>query len=87
MYQKFEQFRGFDLDPDVLNKEIDTMFNDLVQAPEMIEKMTASGDEASYLAEGYEGVAGFFNRVGRMDDIPDYESLIDPSFLEKAIAE
>lgn len=87
MYQEFEQFRGFDLEPDVLAKEIDTMFNDLVQAPEMIEKMTASGGEASYLAKGYEGVAGFFNRVGRMDDIPDYESLIDPSFLEKAIAE
>lgn len=87
MYREFEQFRGFDLDPAVLEKEIDTMFNDLVQAPEMIEKMTASGGEKSYLAKGYEGVAGFFNRVGRMDDIPDYESLIDPSFLQKAISE
>ncbi len=87
MYQEFEQFRGFDLDPAVLAKEVDTMFNDLVQAPEMIEKMTASGGEASYLAKGYEGVAGFFNRVGRMDSIPDYEPLIDPSFLQKAISE
>jgi len=87
MYKEFEQFRGFDLDPDVLAKEINTMYNDLVQAPEMIEKMTASGGEASYLAKGYEGVAGFFQRVGRMDSIPDYEPLIDPSFLEKAISE
>jgi sulfonate transport system substrate-binding protein len=86
LYKKFEQFRGFDLDPKVLAKEIDVMFNDLATADEMIEKMTAKGGEKSYLAKGYEGVAGFFKRVGRMDSIPDYEKLIDPSFLKKATA-
>ena len=86
MYLKFEQFRGFDLDESVLREEV-KLLGLLNSGQQMLEAMSPGADGKSYIAKGYEGVAGFFNRVGRMDNIPDYQPLVDSSFLEKAIAE
>ena len=86
LYQKFDQFRGFESDPEVLREEA-KLLQYLFSGEEMLERMRGSEGESSYIARGYEGVAGFFNRVGRMEGIPDYNPLIDPSFLEQALAE
>lgn len=85
MYLKFEQFRGFELDESVLRAEV-KLLGLLNSGAQMLEAMSPDAEGKSYIAKGYEGVAGFFNRVGRMDNIPDYQPLIDASFLEKALA-
>lgn len=86
LYLKFDQFRGFESDEAVLREEVKHLMNLVLTGPQMLKLMKADGGETPYIARGYEGVAGFFNRVGRMDGIPDYNPLIDPSFLEQALA-
>jgi len=86
MFLQFEQFRGFDLDEAVLREEVGILMEYLNTGPAMLQMMDPGVSGTSYIAKGYEGVAGFFNRVGRMDGIPDYQPLVNSSFLEKALA-
>lgn len=86
-FLEFEQFRGFDLDDDVLQAEVDSLMDLIYPGEKQLEAMVVGDDGKSYIAKGYEGVAGFFNRVERMDTIPDYQPLINATFLEKALAD
>lgn len=86
-YLEFEQFRGFDLDEDVLQAEVDVVMNLIYPGEQQLTAMSVGNDDKSYVAKAYEGVAGFFMRVGRMDSIPDYQPLINATFLKKALAD
>lgn len=87
MYLKFEEFRGFDLDDDVLQAEVDVVMGLINTGDQQLAAMAVGDDGKSSIAKSYEGVAGFFKRVGRMDSIPDYQPLINTTFLEKALAD
>nr|WP_300975980.1 ABC transporter substrate-binding protein [Yoonia sp.] len=86
MFKKFDDFRGYESSDDVLRAEVQTLLTSLLSGPQALEMLSSQGDEQSPVAASYQGIANFFKRVGVMTDVPEYGDLVDPTFVEKALA-
>lgn len=85
VYKKWDQFRGTETPKEILEEEIDLAV-DLWPLQTQMEKMKAKQGDKSYVARSLEDISKFYMRIGRMKEMPNVETLIDTSWLDKAAA-
>lgn len=84
MYRKFMAFAGQTF-TEATVKEVVAIVMNANTLEEQLKYVTASGGGEPPIARMYEGIAQFFIRNGRMKAVPDIPSMIDASFLQKAV--
>jgi len=84
MYRAYDRFRGFETSEAGLREEAELASGALVGADQLA-LLTPGDDGKASLVESYEAIAEFFIRVGRLQAMPDFAPLVNPSFLEQAV--
>lgn len=85
MYRAYDQFRGFETSESGLREEAELAAGALTGAEQLALMTPGEGGSVS-LVESYEAIAEFFVRVGRLQSVPDYGPLVDPSFMQQAVS-
>jgi NitT/TauT family transport system substrate-binding protein len=84
MYRKFMQLVGQTYNDKTLSEVVDVVMT-AETLPDQLKALSASGGEKPYLIRSYEGIAQFFIRNGRLQQVPDFAPLVNASFLAQAV--
>jgi ABC-type nitrate/sulfonate/bicarbonate transport system substrate-binding protein len=87
MYREYDAFRGFNFADEFLETEVDLVMSTYMDLGQQIEMLSASADGRPPIVTSFEGIAEFFIRQGRLQDLPDYLPVIDPQYLVAAAAD
>ena len=84
MYRKFMTLVG----QTYTDKTLDEVVGVVMTAeplPAQLKALSPSGNEKPYIIRSYEGIAQFFIRNGRLQNVPNFAPLVDASFVAKAV--
>jgi sulfonate transport system substrate-binding protein len=85
LYKKYDAFRGFNTPEDTLRAESKLAMSAMGATEQLKYMRTSAGGAPSELAKAYTDIGGFFMRVGRIKEVPDYRPFLSTSFLEQAV--
>lgn len=84
MYRRFMAFTGQTATEATLKETVRYVMT-AETLKDQIKYMTTADGSKSFIVDMYEGIARFFIRNGRMKEVPDFRSVVDVSFLKKAV--
>ena len=84
LYKKYDAFRGFSTPEDALREEVKLAMGAMGAADQLKYLRPGAGGAPSVLAKTYGDIGGFFQRVGRIKEVPDYRPFVTPNFMEQA---
>jgi hypothetical protein len=84
MYRKFMQLVGQTYNDKTLSEVVDVVMT-AETLSDQLKALSPSGSEKPYIIRSYEGIAQFFIRNGRLQQVPDFAPLVNASFLAQAV--
>lgn len=81
LYRSYDAFRGFNFEDAMLETEVDLVMNTYMDVAQQLKMLSPAEGGAIPIAASFEGIAQFFIRQGRLQEVPDYAPVIDPQYL------